>query len=181
MNIRSWKSNESGFTLVELMVVVGIIGILSAVAIPRFQTYQAKSKTSEARIHLSAIYTTETALMSDYDSYGTCLAFAGYEGPGTNNYYAVGFSTGGNDGNEDVRLNGGTLCTNADTRSWAANKRVGGWFAPVTDITGAAANDDGTFIAVAIGAVNAANNTATTCSEWTINQDKAFVELQRGY
>ena len=43
------ESKEKGFTLVELMVVVAIIGLLSAVAIPNFQKYQARSKTSEAK------------------------------------------------------------------------------------------------------------------------------------
>lgn len=40
---------QDGFTLVELMVVVAIIGLLSAVAIPNFKKYQAKAKTSEAK------------------------------------------------------------------------------------------------------------------------------------
>ena len=43
---------QSGFTLVELMVVVAIIGLLSAVAIPNFKKYQAKSKISEAKLQL---------------------------------------------------------------------------------------------------------------------------------
>jgi len=37
---------QDGFTLVELMVVVAIIGLLSAVAVPNFKKYQAKAKTS---------------------------------------------------------------------------------------------------------------------------------------
>ena len=61
---------QEGFTLVELMVVVAIIGILSAVAIPNFQRYQAKSKTSEAKLQLAAIYTAETSFISDFDMYG---------------------------------------------------------------------------------------------------------------
>ena len=45
--------SKKGFTLVELMVVVAIIGVLTSVAIPNFKRYQAKSKTSEAKIQLA--------------------------------------------------------------------------------------------------------------------------------
>lgn len=68
----------SGFTLVELMVVVAIIGVLSAVAIPNFRKYQAKSKTSEAKLHLASIFTAEQAFLSDFDAYGQCLSYMGY-------------------------------------------------------------------------------------------------------
>ncbi len=49
------KTNRKGFTLIELMIVVAIIGILAAVAIPGFMKYIKSSKTSEAKTNLNAI------------------------------------------------------------------------------------------------------------------------------
>ena len=50
------KKAQEGFTLIELMIVVAIIGILAAVAIPAFMKYIKKSKTSEAREFVKKIY-----------------------------------------------------------------------------------------------------------------------------
>lgn len=88
---------QDGFTLVELMVVVAIIGLLSAVAIPNFKKYQAKAKISEAKLQLSAAYTAESSFFSDFNIYGHCLAYMGYD-PNierANRYYAIGFGTTG--------------------------------------------------------------------------------------
>ena len=49
--------SKKGFTLIELMIVVAIIGILAAIAIPNFLKFQAKSKQSEAKTNLGAIFT----------------------------------------------------------------------------------------------------------------------------
>lgn len=84
---------QDGFTLVELMVVVAIIGLLSAVAIPNFQKYQARSKTAEAKLQLSAIYTAEASFFSDYNIYSHCLRYMGYDPTEeiSSRYYTTGF------------------------------------------------------------------------------------------
>ena len=61
--------NKKGFTLIELMIVVAIIGILAAIAIPNFLKFQAKSKQSEAKTNLKAILTAETSYFGEYNTY----------------------------------------------------------------------------------------------------------------
>ena len=61
--------NRKGFTLVELMIVVAIIGILAAIAIPNFLQFRLKAKTSEAKSNLGAIRSTEVAFFAEWDSY----------------------------------------------------------------------------------------------------------------
>jgi type IV pilus assembly protein PilA len=50
------KLNKRGFTLIELMIVVAILGILAAVAIPAFINYMRKAKTSEATLNIDRVF-----------------------------------------------------------------------------------------------------------------------------
>jgi type IV pilus assembly protein PilA len=61
--------NRKGFTLVELMIVVAIIGILAAIAIPNFLNFRLKAKTSEAKSNLGAIRSTEVAYFAEWDTW----------------------------------------------------------------------------------------------------------------
>jgi prepilin-type N-terminal cleavage/methylation domain-containing protein len=56
-----FQNRQKGFTLIELMIVVVIIGILAALAIPRFMTATTRSKQSEAKQLLKQVYTMQHA------------------------------------------------------------------------------------------------------------------------
>lgn len=60
---------QEGFTLIELMIVVAIIGILAAIAIPNFLQYQMKSRQSEAKTNLQAIKTSEVSFQGERGCY----------------------------------------------------------------------------------------------------------------
>jgi prepilin-type N-terminal cleavage/methylation domain-containing protein len=67
MSIRSRE--KAGFTLVELMIVVALIGVLCAIAIPNFLTYQARSRRSEAYVNLASIARAQKAFFAEKDTY----------------------------------------------------------------------------------------------------------------
>lgn len=86
------KISDNGFTMVELMIVIAVIGILASVAGVQFKTYSAKSKSSEAKIQLASIYTSEKIFLNEFDMYSNCLTDLGFESAGsTKRFFALGF------------------------------------------------------------------------------------------
>ena len=63
---RLFRKSNKGFTLIELMIVVAIIGILAAIAIPNFLRFQLKAKSSEGKVNVAAIRTAEVAYHSEF-------------------------------------------------------------------------------------------------------------------
>jgi prepilin-type N-terminal cleavage/methylation domain-containing protein len=61
--------NRKGFTLVELMIVVAIIGILASIAIPNFVDMQYRAKRAEVPSNVDGIKTAQLAYDASYDSY----------------------------------------------------------------------------------------------------------------
>jgi len=97
MSIQARPLGRKGFTLVELLIVVAIIGVLSTIGVPTFRRMIQKSKKSEAKVNLGGIYTAEQAFVAEYGTFGNNLGRMGYETDGKPDQmtYTLGFFTNG--------------------------------------------------------------------------------------
>lgn len=77
---------KKGFTLIELMIVVAIIGILAAIAIPNFLKFQAKARQSEAKSNLASIATAQISYMAEAGGWGPTFSVIGYNVTGKPKY-----------------------------------------------------------------------------------------------
>lgn len=88
--VRTLKS-QAGFSLIELMIVVAIIGILASIAVPNFKKFQVKARQSEAKAQLTSLYTAEKAFYGEWNSYFGDFRDVGYSPEGKMRYQ-VGFA-----------------------------------------------------------------------------------------
>ena len=91
-NIRALQGQE-GFSLIELMMVVVIIGVLTTVGVPQYQKFQMKAKRSEVKSLLSSMYTAQTAFFAEWGQYYEDFDAIGYGLDGDLGYL-VGFISG---------------------------------------------------------------------------------------
>lgn len=152
--------NKKGFTLIELMIVVAIIGILAAIAIPNFLRFQAKSKQAEAKTNLGAIGTTAESWMVENDSYQiTVITDLGWAPTGTPRYsywYAIGAP-----GGTPTAFPGGA---NTDVLSCARST------APASVTVAIASGPPAQFTAGAKGQID----TDAACDEWSYNNSRVL-------
>ncbi len=177
---------SEGFTLVELMVSVGIIGVLAAVAIPNYNRFTAKARQTEAKVNLGAIYTSEAAYFADINMYSACLGNIGTNL--TTKYYFVGFIGGGTDsapyaGSKYLPSPGATalVCsvgTNSPTLmpspfiAYKSTTSAGGQALASAISTPGTVPAQTTFIAAAEGFVSSTSSN-TNPDKWTVDQANA--------
>jgi type IV pilus assembly protein PilA len=106
------NQTSKGFTVIELMVVVAIVGILSAIATARFATSRARSMQSEASMNLKAMFAAEKAFSAEKGHYSVLVREIGFS-PERNNRYAYWI---GNAGSMENRT-GTTIASAADDMS----------------------------------------------------------------
>lgn len=98
MLVRNRISNQRGFTLVELMTVVAIIGVLASVGVPQYRKIQRKARRAEATLALGVIASAEAGFYAEYSGYGNNMGGIGAELESAPKNYNVGFLTGGKPG-----------------------------------------------------------------------------------
>jgi type IV pilus assembly protein PilA len=83
--------SQAGFSLIELMMVVVIIGVLAGVGIPQYQKFQMKARQSEVKSLLSGMYTAQKAFYAEWTQYYSDFNAVGF-GLSGDLGYNVGFS-----------------------------------------------------------------------------------------
>jgi len=86
---RANQDTESGFTLIELMIVVVVIGILSAVAYPAYTDHMFKSRRSDAKTVLADIASKQQQYFADNKTYANTVAELGVPALSTKGYYNI--------------------------------------------------------------------------------------------
>jgi prepilin-type N-terminal cleavage/methylation domain-containing protein len=158
-------SKQTGFTLIELMVVIVIVGILAAFAIPNFLRYRAQAMQAEARSNLAGIFVGETSFYTEQKEYGdfTDIGFS-ITGGKTNRYtYRTGLGLGAGLG-----PNGGNLCGSSGNCDTIQTEVPAAGTIAFTGVVGIATTSSSGFTATAAGDLDG----DVTHDGWYVNDQK---------
>lgn len=192
--------SQKGFTLIEMMLVVAIIGVLSTLAKFGYENYQETARQAEAKLTLPAIAASEDMFRSEYGGYITDIAAMKFIRKGSNFWYAVGWNTAaqGNvlcpavvngvygttaytvDGFQFDGITGGChfLADNPRTVLSQTNCAAGATrTALATNSTAPAALVRAATFKVAVSGLISAGK---VCDTWTIDHDGNIVQVTRG-
>lgn len=189
--------SSSGFSLVELMIVVAIIGLLSAVAIPNFQKFQSRSRTTEAKLQLAAIYTAEASFFGTYDIYHNCLNYMGYDPREyqSTRFYSIGFMAGASINalaysgaiarDLDPVACPSNLAPTPDSTYFLAGSGIGNTIAITAHIPPTSLGDQTipqmVYVAGAGGVISKSFSATSNASAFTVNEKKQFQMIRPGY
>jgi type IV pilus assembly protein PilA len=172
--------DQRGFTLTEMMVAVGIIGIAAAIAIPNYSKFQSSSKSSEAKVALSGIFAAERNYALEFGSYTACITKIGYSAS-PQRFYAVGFKSSaspplfcGRDGVTSCdRYGSSSTCVAADM-AYGATAKVGSTYGMPgpSDLSDFNVSRD-KFVARAAGNVSPTAG-SSTYDRWFIDNNKTL-------
>lgn len=98
---------KKGFTIIELMIVIAIIGFLAMVSVPSLKKFLAKAKRTEAHLNLSSLATAQKVYWAEHGTYTDDLQALGWK-PEGEVHYSYGFP--GSEGKNNIvgKLGGGT-------------------------------------------------------------------------
>ncbi len=172
--------NEEGFSLIELMVVVAILGILATIAIPNFQRFQARARQKSGQALLSGYYQAMKATHAEYTYYFGDFVSIGYKPEGEVSYRllvgadaaAIALAPVGMT-SEAACVTTAAACATAGYDTWTEGLSAGA--DPGVPAAGAIATTRNAFVAAVSADLNGAAR-----DEWSITEDKAFDNYSNG-
>lgn len=182
-------SHNLGFSMIELMVVVAIVGVLAAVGIPQYSKFQSKARQSEAKMNLAALFTAEESFRQEWNQFSTNLNLIGFSVQGSRLRYKTGFDA--SLCTNYVTINGAPSEQNSINNTWSDGSSVntsnatwayGGVSVPVPLNSGPRATlcTSATFLAIAYGSVDksATNPSNVNGDTWSIDQVRSIKNTQ---